>query len=112
MNMTLEIINPFKIRCRIDYKCYAQLKVFPDEGLYLENIITDKKHRNNGLGRQLMNEMIETFKLAGNGYIKLEVHATDEWGLTSNQLQRWYESFGFVKIGNTNMILDLTKHSL
>lgn len=110
--MQLELLNNEYIRCRIDYKCYAKLKRFSDNGLYLENIITDKQYRKNGFGKSLMTEMIREFKKNDFKYIKLEVHATDAFGLTSNQLQKWYASFGFQKIGQTNMLLDLTKHSL
>ncbi len=77
------------------------MQILPDGGLYLENIITDKKFREQGYANRLLTNMIHDFR---NDYtfIKLDVHPIGN-NISVDELERWYESFGFVKIGNTNM---------
>jgi len=94
------------IRCRIEYNCYAKLKILPDlKGLYLENIITDEKYRKRGLATKLMKEMIHEFR-EDFEYIKLTVYPTDKFSLNNKYLEKWYITFGFKKLGNSNMLFE------
>lgn len=66
-------------------------KIF-DEG-HITNVAVDKKYRRQGLGRMLMEDLIECARSEGIRAMTLEVRASNEGAI------RLYESFGFVSAG-------------
>ena len=99
-------IKKNKIRCRINYDCYAMLKQLDDKTIYLENIICEIKMRKLGLGTRLLSEIIKYFKNNKFECIIIHVHPTDNDGLNLHQLKKWYKSFGFIELNKGCMCLE------
>lgn len=65
---------------------------------YLQKVVTDKNSRNQGIGRQLVEEIIKRLKNAGARYIPISVE---------ENLIPFYEKCGFSKKHATSMSLDI-----
>lgn len=65
---------------------------------YLQKVVTDKSSRNQGIGKQLVEEVIKRLKNAGALYIPISVEGN---------LISFYEKCGFIKKDSTSMSLDL-----
>lgn len=111
--MICEYLNN-KLRYRDSlYHTYADVILISDDTAYLDIIITEKKYRNMGNGRKLLEFIINDLIKKGITLLKLEVHpASTQPGLNVNQLHDWYSRFGFVSGNNSFMWLDLTEYSI
>lgn len=65
---------------------------------YLQKVVTNKNSRNQGIGRELVVEVIKRLKIAGALYIPISVE---------ENLIPFYEKCGFIKKDSTSMSLDL-----
>jgi len=65
---------------------------------YIQKVVTSKKHRNQGIGKQVVLEVIKRLKAVGALYIPISVEP---------ELILFYEKCGFVRKESTSMSLDL-----
>jgi len=65
---------------------------------YLQKVVTDKYSRNQGIGRQLVEEVVMRLKSAGALYIPISVE---------KDVVSFYEKCGFEKKDSTSMSIDL-----
>lgn len=65
---------------------------------YLQKVVTDRKHRKKGIGRQLVDEVCKRLKKAGALYVPISVEP---------ELVPFYEKCGFVKRDSLSMSKDL-----
>jgi len=65
---------------------------------YLQKIVTDKEIRKQGIGKQLVKEVIKRLKATGALYIPISVE---------DEFISFYEKCGFTKKGSTSMSIDL-----
>ncbi len=65
---------------------------------YLQKVVTNKKYRKKGIGKQLVDEVIKRLKEVGALYVPISVEP---------KLISFYEKCGFVKKGSLSMSRDL-----
>ena len=65
---------------------------------YLQKVVTSKNSRKKGVGKQLVNEVVERLKTAGALYIPINIE---------KELIPFYEKCGFVEKDSVSMSRDL-----
>ena len=63
-----------------------------DKPCFIFKVKTNKSHIRQGLCRKVIEKVIESY---GMYDIELRPHQTEEWGMTKEQLSKFYKSFGF-----------------
>jgi len=65
-----------------------------DKPIFIFKVKTNKSHIRQGLCRKVIEKVIESY---GMYDIELRPHQTETWGMTTEQLETFYKSFGFKK---------------
>ena len=65
---------------------------------YIQKVVTSKNHRNHGIGKRVVLDVIKRLKSIGALYIPISVE---------NELVSFYEKCGFVRKDSKSMSLDL-----
>jgi ribosomal protein S18 acetylase RimI-like enzyme len=68
---------------------------------YLQKVVTHKERRNQGIGRQLVTDVINRLRKTGAFFIPITV---------DTDVMPFYESLGFVRQEKTAMTLELSPH--